>query len=105
MNGDTNSKTDAIISSGCTYRVTTKTVTDDMKAEIKPLRETLTIIEASGKSLEVLGTVKMFLEADFFGRRKLAEAAVIEGEGLKETLILLDSIEEVGSHRCIQNDK
>ena len=35
-----------------------------MKADIIPLKEELTIIEASGKTLEVLGTVQMFLETD-----------------------------------------
>ena len=94
MNGDTSSKTDAIIASGCTYPVTMKTVTDNMKAEIKPLRKTLTIIEVSGKSLEGLGIVKMFLEADVLGGRKLAEASVTEEEGSKETLISLDLLKK-----------
>ena len=71
-----------------------KTVTDNMKAEIKPLRKTLTIIEVSGKSLEGLGIVKMFLEADVLGGRKLAEASVTEEEGSKETLISLDLLKK-----------
>ena len=58
-----------------------------MKVTVK---ESLTIDEASGKSLEVLGTVKMFLEAEVLGGRKLVEAVVMEGEGSKEILISLD---------------
>ena len=69
-------------------------MTDNMKAEIKPLRKTLTIIEVSGKSLEGLGIVKMFLEADVLGGRKLAEASVTEEEGSKETLISLDLLKK-----------
>ena len=90
LNGGTSFKTDTIMDSGCTYPVTTKTVTDEMKDEIKPLKESLTIYEPSGKSLEVLGTEKMFLEAEVLGGRKLVEAVVMEGEGSKETLISLD---------------
>ena len=49
----------------------------------------LTKIEASGNSLEILGTVKMYLKAAVKGGRKLLEDAVIEGQGSKETLISL----------------
>ena len=80
--------------SGCTYPVTTKTITDQMKTEIRPLKESLTIIETSVKSLEVLGTKKIFLVAEVLGGRKLVEAAVIEGEGSKETLISLDLLKQ-----------
>ena len=90
LNGGTSFKTYTIMNSGCTYPLTTKTVTDEMKDEIKPLKESLTIDEASGKSLEVLDTVKMFLEAEVLGGRKLVEAVVMEGEGSKEILISLD---------------
>ena len=60
-------ETDAMMDRECTYPVTTKTVTDYMKAEIKPLKETLTIIEASVRSLEAQGTVKVFLEVEVLG--------------------------------------
>ena len=51
-----------VMDSGCTYPVTTTLVTKVMKAEIIPLMEELTIIEASGKTLEVLGTVNRSTE-------------------------------------------
>ena len=47
--------------SGYTYPITMKIVTVGMKAEIKPLERELTIIEASWKSLKILGTAKMYL--------------------------------------------
>ena len=79
LNGGTSTTKDAIMDSGCTYPVTTETVMDEMKSEIKPLRKELTIIEASGKSLEILGTVKMYLKAEVLVGRKLVEAALIAG--------------------------
>ena len=47
-----------------------KTVTDEMKVEIKTLERELKIIEASGKILEILGTSNMYLEAEVLGGRK-----------------------------------
>ena len=44
-------KTDAVMDRGCTYPVTTTAVTKEMKAEIKPLKEEFTIMEASCKWL------------------------------------------------------
>ena len=46
-------------------------------------------MKASGKNLEILGTVKFYLEADVLGGRKMVEAAVILGEGTREVLVLL----------------
>ena len=46
-------------------------------------------MEASGKNLEILGTVKFYLEAEVLGGRKMVEAAVIRGEGTKEVLVSL----------------
>ena len=44
-------KADAIIDSECTYPITIKTMTDEMKVGIKPLERELKIIEASKKSV------------------------------------------------------
>ena len=54
-------------------------MTDAIKIEIKPLTN-----EPSGKTLMVLGTVKMHLETEVLGSLKMVEAAVIEGEVSKE---------------------
>ena len=40
--------------------------------------------------MEVIGTCKIFLENEVLASRKMVEAAVIEGEGSKETLISLE---------------
>ena len=46
LHGGNSSKTDARMDSGCTFPVTTTTVTREMKVEIIPLREELNIVEA-----------------------------------------------------------
>ena len=75
--------------SGCTHPLTTMSVTEAIRMKVTPLSRELVIVEASGKNLRILGTVKMFLEADVLGRRKMIEAAVIQGEGTKEVLVSL----------------
>ena len=65
--------------SGCTFPVTITAVTKEIKAEIIPLKEELNIVEAYGKILDVIGTCKMFIENEVLGRRKMIEAAVIDG--------------------------
>ena len=77
-------KVDAIMDSECIYPITTKMVTDEMKVGIKLLERELKMMEASGKSVEILGTAKMYREAE---ESKITEAAVIEGEGSKVILI------------------
>ena len=88
-NGGKSTSVESIMDSGCTYPLTTTAVTKALNAEIEPLDEPLSIVEASGRLLKILGTVKLYLEADVLGGRKLVERAVIEGEGAKEVLISL----------------
>ena len=57
------------------------------------MTEELDIINASGKSLAVLGTCKMFIENKILGGRKMVEAAVIQGDR-KETLISLQLLKK-----------
>ena len=89
INGGISTNADAIMDSGCTHPLTTMSVTNAIKMKVTPLSSELIIVEASGKNLRILGTVRMFLEADVLGGRKLIEAAVIQGEGSKEVLVLL----------------
>ena len=42
--------------------------------EITPLARELEIVEASGKNLKIMGTVKIYLEFEVLGGRKLMEA-------------------------------
>ena len=69
--------------------LTTMSVTEAIKMKVTPLARELVIVEASGKSLRILWTVRMFLETDVLGGRKMIEAAVIQGEGSKEVLVSL----------------
>ena len=88
-NGGRNTSVESIMDSGCTHPITTTGVTKALDIEIEPLEEPLLIVEASGKLLTILGSVKLFLEADVLGGRKLVECAVIEGDGAKEVLVSL----------------
>ena len=78
---------------GYTFPVTTTAVAKGMKSEIVPLKKELDIIEASGKSLEVIGTCKMFIENEILGGRKMVEAAMIRGDS-KEALISLNLLKK-----------
>ena len=60
---------------GCTFPVTTTAVVEGMKAEVIPLKEELDIIDASGKSLAVLRTCKMFIEKKILGGRKIGRSS------------------------------
>ena len=80
-NGGRSTGVAAMMDSGCTHPITTTTVTKGMGMKITPLTKELEIVEASGANLKILGTVKMYLECEVLGGRKLMEAAVIEGEG------------------------
>ena len=79
INGGISTKVDTIMDSGCTQPLTTMLVTDAIKMKVTPLARELIIVEASGKNLRILGTVRMYLETEVLGGRKLVEAAVIQG--------------------------
>ena len=64
MNGGTSTTAEAIMDSRWTHLITTKIVIDAMKVEETPLAKELTIKEALGKNLPILGTVKMYLETE-----------------------------------------
>ena len=68
-------ETDAVFDTGCTQPISTKT--DGMKNKIEPLDEVLQIVQASGETLTILGTIRMYLKADVLGCRRLVECTVI----------------------------
>ena len=74
---------------GCTFPIASLEVINQLKAKVTPLTQDLTIVEASGSTLSLLGTTTIFLESDVLGDgRKQIEVAVIEGvEGEKEVLV------------------
>ena len=71
---------------GCTFPIASLEVINQLKAKVTPLTQDLTIVEASGSTLSLMGTASIFLESDVLGDgRKEIEVAVIEGvEGEKE---------------------
>ena len=76
---------------GCTFPISSLAVIKQLKAEIIPLTQDLTIVEASGSELSILGTATIFMETEVLGTdKKELEVAVIEGvEGNKEILVSL----------------
>ena len=62
-------------------------------AEVKPLTEDLDMIDASGRSLVILGTCNMFIDNRILGGRKMVEAAIIQGDR-KEMLIFLQLLKK-----------
>ena len=79
---------------GCTHPITTKVAVEGMKMEISPLRVVLVIIQANGELLKLLGTCRMFIEADNFGGRRMIDCAVIDVGEIKETIILLGYLKQ-----------
>ena len=62
-------------------------------AEVKPLTKNLEIIDASGKIMDIIGTIRMYTDNRVLGGRKLVEATVVESNK-KETLISLDLLKK-----------
>ena len=65
---------------GCTFPITTTSVAEAIRDEVKPLTESLEIIDAPGKPMDIIGTIRMFIDNRILGGRKLVEATVIKGE-------------------------
>ena len=49
---------------GCTFPIASLTVIKQLKADIIPLTQDLTIVEASGSELKILGTATIFMESE-----------------------------------------
>ena len=80
MQGGRSTDTDSVTDTGCTFPITATAVAEGIAGEVKSLTEDLDIIDDSGKSLAILGTIKMFIDNRVLGGRKLVEAAVIQGD-------------------------
>ena len=93
MQGVRGTNTDSVMDTGCTFPITTTSVAEAIGAEVKPLTEPLEIIDTSGKPMDILGTIRMFIDNRILGGRKLVEAAVIREEK-KETLISLQLLKK-----------
>ena len=65
---------------GCTFPISSLAVIKQLKSDIIPLTQDLTIIEASGSELKILGTAIIFMQSNVLGpKKKELEVAVIEG--------------------------
>ena len=84
--------------SGCTFAIANLEVINQLKAKVIPLTQNLTIVEASGSPLSLLGTAKIFMEAEVLGDgRREIEVAVIQGVGdEKEVLVSLRLMKDWG---------
>ena len=91
VKGKTGIQVNTCWDSGCTFPIASLEVVNQLKAKIWPLTQSLTIVEASGSPLTLLGTASIFIESDVLGDgRKEIECAIIQGtEGTKEVLISL----------------
>ena len=79
--------------SGCSFPITSTAVAEALGAEVKPLTKKLEIIDASDRIMEIIGTIKMFIDNRVLGGRKLVEAAVVRSNK-KETLISLSLLKK-----------
>ena len=85
--------TGCIMDSGCTFPITSTAVAKVLGAEIKPLTRSLEIIDALGKIMDIIGTIRMYIDNRVLGGRKLVDAAVVESDK-KETLISSDLLKK-----------
>ena len=65
---------------GCTKPIISEEIVKDLNLQVKPLSRNMTIVDASGRSLDITGTVKLYVSSQALGgRRKLVEGAVLRG--------------------------
>ena len=69
-NGGKSTSVAAVMDSGCTHPIMTTTVTDALNMKVTPLEKPLEIVEASGKNLKIMGTIKTYLECEVLGGRQ-----------------------------------
>ena len=85
--------TECVMESGCSFPITSTAVAEALGVEVKPLTKKLEIIDASDRVMEIIGTIRMFIDNRVLGGRKLVEAAVVKSNK-KETLISLDLLKK-----------
>ena len=72
---------DLVCDSGCTMSVISKSICEDQRIPIIPLNANMIIRDASGNTLNIVGTPKIYIEnLKVLGpRRRMIEAAVLTG--------------------------
>ena len=90
---------DLVCDSGCTKTIVSKQICQDLTIQISPLSSSMIITDASGNSLNIIGTAKFYISnTQVLGdKRKLIEAAVLEGNtNYREILISLKLLKTWG---------
>ena len=79
-----------VMDTGCTKPIISEAIVEDLNIQVKPLSRNMTIVDASGRSLDITGTAKVYVsvssQAD--GRRKLVEAAVLRGNKTDREILI-----------------
>ena len=61
-NGKEGSKEKLIADTGCSFPVVNSHIVEELGIKVKPFTRKVTIIEASGNSLNLLGSAKLFIQ-------------------------------------------
>ena len=96
LNGGRCTDSDGCFDSGCPNPIVTREVVQDLKMKLSPVTKPLTIIQADGSALNIIGSEIIFLEAENLKGRRMIECAVIEGNGAREILISLEYLKKWG---------
>ena len=78
-----------VADTGCSHAVISENIVKDLKMVPKPFKEKMTITDASGNSLDIIGTITVFLSAQVLGeRRRMVQAAVLRGNMVDREVLL-----------------
>ena len=65
--------TECVMDSGCTFPITSTAVAKALGVEVKPITKKLEIIDASDKIMDIIWTIRMYVDNRVLGGRKLVE--------------------------------
>ena len=78
-----------IADTGCSHAVISENIVKDLKLSPKPFKENMTITDASGNSLDITGTITVFITAQVLGgSRRMVQAAVLRGNLVDREVLL-----------------
>ena len=52
-----------VMDTGCTKPIISEAIVEDLNIQVKPLSRNMTIVDASGMSLDITGTVKVYVSS------------------------------------------
>ena len=80
---------DLVADTGCTKPIISEDIVKDLNLQVNPLSKNMTIVDASGRSLDITGTVKLYVSSQALGgRRKLVEGAVLRGNSADREILI-----------------